>query len=173
MPKGQLCRVPWPGNSGCHSLASLLFERFSSPTNIHIPLSCSHWTSTSLHSICFINSFCFFLKFYLSSRGFLQSTACMATSKRCKATWKDRRPHQVTCPPCGFWLLSWEKVNRAMNLINSMRLPSLINYSWEKWHHFVDTGSSTLTVLIKLALHTWVMMALNPGLIMLPSPLLF
>ena len=37
----------------------------------------------------------------------------------------------------------------------------------------VDSCRWILTVLIKLALHTWVMMVLNPGLIILPSPLLF
>jgi len=37
MPKGQLSRVPWLGNRtlGCHSLSSLLFGCFSSPTNIN------------------------------------------------------------------------------------------------------------------------------------------
>jgi len=35
MPKGQLSREPWPGTCGCHSLSSLLFGCFSSPTNIH------------------------------------------------------------------------------------------------------------------------------------------
>jgi len=35
---------------------SLLFWRFSSPQNIH-----SYWTSTSLHSTCFINYFFFVL----------------------------------------------------------------------------------------------------------------
>jgi len=69
MPKGQLPRVG-QRTLGCCSLSSLLFGCFSSPTNIHPHSSYSHWTSTLLHSICFMNSFHFFL--FLSLWGFLQ-----------------------------------------------------------------------------------------------------
>jgi len=34
MLKGQLSRVPWPGNSWMPFTSSLLFGRFNSPTNI-------------------------------------------------------------------------------------------------------------------------------------------
>ena len=55
-----------------------------------------HWTSTSLHSICFINSFLFFF----SPRGFLRSTA---------------QPHQSTARP----------LERAPNHIQVTRPSSL------------------------------------------------
>ena len=79
-----------------------------------------HWTSTSLHSIGFINSFLFFFFFFfLSPKRNLQSTA---------------RPHQstarpleraashikVTHPPCLFQLSPWENVNRSTTLIHHM-----------------------------------------------------
>ena len=146
MPKGQLSRVPWPGNSWM----SFTFPACSSGTLAApqtftlTPASYSHSTSTSLHSIGFINSFCFFLLFFLSQRGFLQSTV---------------RPHQSTTrplervtshikgtrPPCLFQLPPWENLNRSTTLIHSM-WRHLINYSWEKLHNFVDVVFPTLTV---------------------------
>jgi len=56
MLKGQLSRVPCPGNSWtlCNFQAGL--QALQQPHNTPTPASYSHSTSTSLHSICFMNS---------------------------------------------------------------------------------------------------------------------
>jgi len=74
MLKGQLSRVPWAGNSWMpFTFQPALWALQQPHKHSHTPASYSHWTSTSLHSMCSINSFC--------PRGLLQSTA---------------RPHQST-----------------------------------------------------------------------------
>ena len=61
--------------------ACLIFGHFSSPQAFTLtPASYSHWTSTSLHSICFINPFHSFFKsfvvFFMSKRIFVVFTIC-------------------------------------------------------------------------------------------------
>jgi len=49
MLKGQISRVPWPGNYWM----PFTFQCFSSPQTFTLtPTSYLHWTSTPLHSIC-------------------------------------------------------------------------------------------------------------------------
>ena len=143
MLKGQLSRVPWPGNSlmpFTFSLASAAPQTFT-----HTPSSYSHSTSTSLHSLGFINSFCFF---FLSPRVFLQST--MQPHQSAAKPLERAASHiKVTCPPCLFWLPPWENVNQSTTLIHCMWVMYLINYSWEKFRDFVDAVFPTLTVFIK------------------------
>jgi len=69
MPKGQLSRVLWPGNSWMPFTFQPALRVLQQPhkTITFTPASYSHWTSRSLHSICFINSFLL--------KGFFQSTA--------------------------------------------------------------------------------------------------
>ena len=104
------------GTRGCHSLSSLLFRRFSSPINIHTHCSYWHWTSTSLHSIGFINSFHFFLFFsfffLLSPKRILQSTAWPHQSTA-RPLERVASYIKVTRPPCLFQLPPWENVNRS------------------------------------------------------------
>jgi len=71
MPKGQLSRVLGQGTLGCHSLFSLLFRRFSSLTFTITQASYPHWTSTSLHSICYISVQ---EEFYKVPRGHIKAT---------------------------------------------------------------------------------------------------
>ena len=86
MPKGQLSRVPWPGNSWMPFIFQPALRALQQPHKQSHSLQQAIHTqlSTSLHSIGFINSFFFFFCFFLSPRGFLQSTA-----------W----PHQSTARP--------------------------------------------------------------------------
>ena len=101
MPKGQLSRAGL-GKLWMHSLSSLLFRCFSSLTNIH----------TQLHSVGFINLYQF-----IFPRRFLPSTARLHRS----TTRPLERPTshiKVTRPPCLFWLLPWENVNRPATLIH-------------------------------------------------------
>jgi len=74
MPKGQLSRVPWPGNS-CMPITS----QSASAASQTFTLSYFHWTITSVHSICFIDYFC-------SKRN--SSKYCAAASKHRNGTWK-------------------------------------------------------------------------------------
>ena len=67
-----------------------------------------HWTSTSLHSISFINSFRFF--FFLSPKRILQSTA--------RPLERAAIHIKVTRPPCLFRLPPWEYVNRSTTLLH-------------------------------------------------------
>ena len=121
MLRGQLSRVPWPGNSWMPFTFQPALQQFSSPTRFTLtPANYSHWTNTSLHSICFINSFGLF--FFTSKR--ISPKYWTATFKCRQANWKGCRSHQSDTPPCWFWLPLWEKVNRSRNLINSMRVTS-------------------------------------------------
>jgi len=79
------------------------------------PASYSHSTSTSLHSIGFINYFCFF---FLIPRGFLQSTAWQHQSTT-RPLERAVSHIKVTHPPCLLWLLPWENVNRSTTLTSS------------------------------------------------------
>ena len=89
--------------------------------------SYSPWTSTSLHSICFINSFhflfCFFVCLFVSPRGFLQSTARPHQSTA-RPLQRATSHIKVTHPPYLFLLLPWENVNRSTTLIYCMWLMS-------------------------------------------------
>jgi len=102
-----------------------------------------HWTSTSLHSIGFINSFWFF---FLSPKRVLQSTAWPHQSTA-RPLERAASHIKVTHPPCLFRLAPWENVNRSTTLINHMWVTSNINYSWEKLHDFVDAVFPTLIQL--------------------------
>jgi len=77
MLKGQLSRVPSSGTSAAPQTFTLT------------PASYSHSTSTSLHSIGFINSFRFFFFFLVKSKR-ISSKYRTATSKHRQATWKGR-----------------------------------------------------------------------------------
>ena len=120
MLKGQLSTVPWPGNSrmpftfqpACSSGSS------AAPQTFTLTLaSYSHRTSTSLHSICFINPSIFFCSFsLLSSRGFLQSTAQPHQSTEL-ALERAASHIKETHPPTLSRLLPQENVNRSNNYL--------------------------------------------------------
>ena len=64
MLKGQLSRVPLPGNCWMPFIFQPALWVLQQPNKYSLA-SYSHWTSTSLHSVCFINCFqfvCFFLE---------------------------------------------------------------------------------------------------------------
>ena len=132
IPKGQLSRVPWPGNSWMPFTFQPALWVLQQPQKHSHSLQLATYslsTSTSLHSIGFIYSF--------SPRGFLQST-----------TW----PHQSTVrpleraashikgtrPPCLFRLPPWENVNRSTTVSDVILL--IIHE-----HDFVDVLFPTLT----------------------------
>ena len=103
------------------------------------PASLSHSTSTSLHSIGFINSFRFFcccFVFFLSRRGVLQS---IARPPQSTAMPLERAAGHIkgTHPPCLFQL-PWENVSRSTTLLHVCEWHHLINYSWEKLHDFIN-----------------------------------
>jgi len=82
------------------------------PTFTLTPASYSHSSSTSLHSIGFINSFRFFQEdFFEVLRGHIKAPP--GHLKGLLATSKGR-------PPCLFWLPPWENVNRSTTLIHHM-----------------------------------------------------
>jgi len=90
---------PGQGTLGCHSLSSLIcgsglaretssLGTSAAPQTFTLtPASYSHSTSTSLHSIGFINSFCF--SFFFKSKR-ISSNYRAVTSKHHQATWKSR-----------------------------------------------------------------------------------
>jgi len=64
MLKGQFSRVSWSGSSWMPFTFQPALGCFSSPTTVTLtPASYSHSTSTSLHSIGFINFFRFVFQF--------------------------------------------------------------------------------------------------------------
>ena len=117
--------------------ACLIFGHFSSPQAFTLtPASYSHRTSTSLHSICFIDPFHSFFKsfvvffmskrifvvftickqyiffFFVSAERFLQSTMQPHQSTKMALEWAASHI-KVTRPPCLFWLPPWENVTRS------------------------------------------------------------
>ena len=83
MLKGQLSRVPWPREVlDPTQLPSWPSGTLAVPqTFLLTPVSYSHSTSTSLHPICFMSSF----HFFLSLRGFLlQRVVILAACTWCK-----------------------------------------------------------------------------------------
>ena len=81
-----------------------------------------HSTSTSLHSICYMSSFHFF---FLSQRGFLQSTLWSHQSTEMALVGATSHI-KVIRPPCLFQLPPWENIIRSTTLIkiNSMWVTS-------------------------------------------------
>jgi len=98
---------------GCPSRASAAPQTF-----LLTAASYSHSTSTILHSKCFMISSHF--SFFLSPRGFLQSTAQSYQSTEIMTFERAASNIKVTCPPCLFWLPSWEYVTQSTTLINCM-----------------------------------------------------
>jgi len=92
---------------GCPSGASAAPQAFLLTAS-----SYSHSTSTVLHSICFMISSRF--SFFLSPSTARSYQSTEMTFERAASNIK------VTCPPCLFWLPSWEYVNQSTALINCM-----------------------------------------------------
>ena len=167
--KGQLCRVPWPWSTwmpfSCQPALRVLQQphRYSHSSKL-LTLNKHITTFSMLYQL-----FLLIYYFFFNPRGFLQSTPghIQAPPGHLKGPQATSKWH---APLVDSGCCHREKVNRSMNLINSMRLTSSPYLFMRKMMPFRGyTGSSTLTLL---TLHTWVMTALNPGLIMLPSPLL-
>ena len=89
----------------------------------------------------------YFHSFLLGPREF-SSKYHIATSKYWNSTW--RATSHINIPPtCWFCLPSWESVNRSMNLIKSMGLPS----SYYLFMEIIDTGSTTLILALTCICH--------------------
>ena len=124
MPKGQLSRVPWPGNS---QMLFTFLPASAAPQAFKLtPASYSHQTSTSLATFNMLYEL-----FFFKSKRILQST-----THSTKVTLERDPSHiKVTHPPCLFWLLPWENVNNPnLQYISGV----IIKYSWEKLCDFAN-----------------------------------
>jgi len=100
-----------------------------------VTLTAASYTSTSQHSIGFINSFHFFFLF-LSPKKIFQSTV-QPHQSTARPLERDTNHIKVTRPPCLFRL---PPVNRSTTLIHWCEWHHLINYSWEKLRNFVNVS---------------------------------
>ena len=143
MPKEYLGQ----GICGCHSLpACSLGASAASQTFTLSAVSYWHWTSTSLHSIGFINSLHFFSFFFQVDFFKVLCGHVKALPGHLKGPLA-LQPHQSETPSLFIpvRLPPWENVNRSTTLIYRMWVTSTINYSWKKLRDFVDVVFPTLS----------------------------
>ena len=120
MPKGQLSRVPWPGNSGMlftFQPALRVLQQLHKNIHTPAPASLSHSTKTSLRSICFMNTFR--LLFFKSKKVFFKVLCGHIKALK----WHLNGPLAIpkyTCLPSIILVASVGKVNRSTTPIYGM-----------------------------------------------------
>ena len=143
-PKSQLSIVLLPNN--CVMIS--VFQDGSLPfqyTHKHSsPLRQALHTQIANHHIQWARKSFYFFKV----GGFLQSSAQPHESGPIPLQWAAGHI-KGTHPPCWFWLLPWESVNKPMNFNCGKWSSDLINYSWST--RFMIQGCPTLTCFIQ----TW------------------
>ena len=175
MPKGQFSKVPWPGNSWMPFTfqPALCSSASEAPQTFTLtPASYSHWTSTSLHSICFFKARELFhflgCPSGASATNISLNSVCSMSSFVCQADFFKVPCGHIKAPKWHLkgplatskWhtllLLPWENVNRSTTLIISTWVMS-INYSWEKLCNFANLKIPTLRLTIWNILCGWLL----------------
>jgi len=112
MPKGPLSRVPWPGNPWMPFTFQPALQAFQQSHKHSHSLQQATHIELAHHYALIINFFHFFFK---SKR--ISTKYRVATSKRCQATWKGRRPHQ-SGTPCLLILVATMGKSKLINEAN-------------------------------------------------------
>ena len=113
MLKSQISREPWPVNSWMPFIFQPAFWALQQPHKHSHSLQLTNHTELAHYYIQLALST---LHFFLSPRGFLQSTPRPHHSTA-RPLERATRHIKVTHPPCLFWLRSWENINRSTTLI--------------------------------------------------------
>ena len=123
MPKGQLSRVPWPGNLDAVHFPACCLGALAAPQTFTFtqpatdPELAHHYIQYALSTLSFFlwgGRGCFVL-FVLSVERFLQSTVQPHQSTE-MALERATSHIKVTHPPCLFQLPPWENVNSWLKI---------------------------------------------------------